>query len=192
MARSPAGRTALRWVWATGSYQVTFVRLACRWWSRVEPTGQIQGTQPVDERVRPSPQPPRDLPWWPQLGSTGQEQGTQPAESRVRSSPRPPPGSSQRNRLWWRCSRPAGLAPAAPGGRRGRRPTPPGPGSRAAAGGPAGTRSALDAARERRGIGRVAATTAGPRPGAGARTRRRHRRRGRSMTRGGHPHSLSA
>src|SRR6266511_4871550 len=95
MARSPAGRTALRWVWATGSYQVTFVRLACRWWSRVEPTGQIQGTQPVDERVRPSPQPPRDLPWWPQLGSTGQEQGTQPAESRVRSSPRPPPGSSQ-------------------------------------------------------------------------------------------------
>ena len=43
------------------------------------------------------------------------------------------------------CSRPAGLAPAAPG-RRGRRPTPPGPGSRAAAGGPAGTH-ALDAAR---------------------------------------------
>jgi len=32
MARAPAGRTALRWVWATGSYQVTLVRLACRWW----------------------------------------------------------------------------------------------------------------------------------------------------------------
>jgi hypothetical protein len=80
--------------------------------------------------------------------------------------------------LGW-CSRPAGLAPAAPGGRRGRRPTPPGPGSRAAAGGPAGTPRALDAARRRRGIRRVAATTAAPRPGAGARTRRRHRRRGR-------------
>jgi hypothetical protein len=39
-----------------------------------------------------------------------------------------------------------------PGGRHGRRPAPPGPGSRAAAGGPAGTQSALDAARERRGI----------------------------------------
>jgi hypothetical protein len=38
---------------------------------RLEPTGQIQGTKPVDERVRPSPQPPRDLPWWPQLGPTG-------------------------------------------------------------------------------------------------------------------------
>jgi hypothetical protein len=91
-----------------------------------------------------------------------------------------------RNRLWWRCSRPAGLAPATRG-RRGRRPAPPGPGSRAAAGGPAGTRSALDAARERRGIGRVAARTAGPRPGAGARARRRHRRRGRSLARRGRP-----
>jgi hypothetical protein len=30
MARAPAGRTALRGVWATGSQQVTFVRLACR------------------------------------------------------------------------------------------------------------------------------------------------------------------
>src|SRR5215211_3764827 len=69
-----------------------------------------------------------------------------------------------------------------PRGRRGRRPAPPGPGSRAAAGGPAGTPRALDATRWRRGIGRVAATTAAPRPGAGARTRRRHRRRGRSMT----------
>src|SRR6266540_6941177 len=59
MARAPAGRTALRWVWVTGSYQVTFVRLACLWWSRLEPTGQIQGTKPVDERVRPSPRPPR-------------------------------------------------------------------------------------------------------------------------------------
>jgi hypothetical protein len=29
MARAPAGRTALRGVLATGSYQVTFVRLAC-------------------------------------------------------------------------------------------------------------------------------------------------------------------
>jgi hypothetical protein len=29
MARAPAGRTTLRGVWATGSYQVTFVRLAC-------------------------------------------------------------------------------------------------------------------------------------------------------------------
>ena len=94
------------------------------------------------------------------------------------------------NRLWWRCSRPAGLAPAARG-RRGRRPAPPGLGSRAAAGGPAGTRSALDAARERRGIGRVAARTAGPRPVAGARARRRHRRRGRSLARGWRPASLS-
>src|SRR6266704_2611017 len=29
----------------TGSYQVTFVRLACRWWSQLGPTGQIQGTK---------------------------------------------------------------------------------------------------------------------------------------------------
>jgi hypothetical protein len=36
-------------------------RLACRWWPRLEPTGQIQGTKPVDERVRPSPQPPQDI-----------------------------------------------------------------------------------------------------------------------------------
>src|SRR5215211_3998262 len=76
-------------------------------------------------------------------------------------------------------SRQADLAPAAPGAAW----TPAraaGPGSRAAAGGPVGTPRALDAARERRGIGRVAATTAGPRPGAGARPRRWHRRRGRS------------
>jgi hypothetical protein len=59
------------------------------------PTGQIHGTKPVDNRVRPSPQPPPELPWRPQLGSTGQEQGTQPAESRVRPSPRPPSESSQ-------------------------------------------------------------------------------------------------
>jgi hypothetical protein len=60
-------------------------------------------------------------------------------------------------------------------------------GSRAATGGPAGTPRALDAARKRRGTGRVAATTAGPRPGAGARTRRRHRRRGRSRAAAGIP-----
>ena len=52
---------------------------------------------------------------------------------------------------WGARGRPAWLRP--PRGRRGRRPAPPGPGSRAAAGGPAGTRSALDAARERRGTG---------------------------------------
>ena len=96
-ARAPAGRTALRGVWATGSYQVTSVRLACRWWPRPGPTGQPQGTRPDDSRVRPWPRPPRGLGWRPRLGSTGQEQGTQPAESRVRPSPRPPPGSSQRN-----------------------------------------------------------------------------------------------
>jgi hypothetical protein len=61
--------------------------------------------------------------------------------------------------------RPAWLRP--PRGRRGRRPAPPGPGSRAATGGPAGTPRALDATRWRRGTGRVAATTAGPRTGAG-------------------------
>jgi hypothetical protein len=63
MARAPAGRTTLRGVWATGSYQVTSVRLACRWWPRPGPTGQPQGTKPEDRRVRPSPQPPRGLPW---------------------------------------------------------------------------------------------------------------------------------
>jgi hypothetical protein len=56
-----------------------------------------------------------------------------------------------------------------PGGRRGRRPAPPGPGSRAAAGGPAGTQSALAAARWWRGMwpggcehGRSAAGCRGP------------------------------
>jgi hypothetical protein len=97
MARAPAGRTALRGVWATGSYQVTSVRLACRWWPRPGPTGQPQGTRPDDSRVRPGPRPPRGRSWWLRLGSTGQEQGTQPAESRVRPSPQPPPESSQRN-----------------------------------------------------------------------------------------------
>jgi len=58
VARAPAGRTALRWVWATGSYQVTSVRLACLWWSRLEPTGQATGTRPVVRRVRLSPRPP--------------------------------------------------------------------------------------------------------------------------------------
>jgi hypothetical protein len=60
-----------------------------------------------------------------------------------------------------------------PGGRHGRRPAPPGPGSRAAAGGPAGTQSALDAARERRGTwpggrdnGRSAVGCRGPAPPA--------------------------
>ena len=79
-ARAPAGRTALRGVWATGSYQVTSVRLACRWWPRPGPTGQPQGTRPDDSRVRPWPRPPRGLGWRPRLGSTGQEQGTQPAD----------------------------------------------------------------------------------------------------------------
>jgi len=47
-----------------------------------------------------------------------------------------------RNRLWsvLAAGRPGS---SRPGGRRGRRPAPPGPGSRAAAGGPAGTQSAL-------------------------------------------------
>jgi hypothetical protein len=44
VARAPAGRTTLRGVWATGSYQVTFVRLACLRWPQHEPTGQIPGT----------------------------------------------------------------------------------------------------------------------------------------------------
>src|SRR5215203_5237895 len=48
--------------------------------------------------------------------------------------------------LWWVLA--AGRPGCGrPGGRRGCRPTPPGPGSRAAAGGPAGTPRALDAAR---------------------------------------------
>ncbi len=51
-------------------------------------------------------------------------------------------------------------------------------GSRAAEGRSEGPRSALDADGERRGIRRLAATTAGPRTGAGSRPRRR--RRGRS------------
>jgi hypothetical protein len=58
------------------------------------------------------------------------------------------------------------------------RPATPAVGSRAAAGRSEGPRSALEAAAERRGISRLAATTDGPRPGAGARPRRR--RRGRS------------
>src|SRR5215218_7041310 len=45
--------------------------------------------------------------------------------------------------------------PGRPGGRRGRRPAPPGPGSRAAAGGPAGTRSALMGAHSGRLWGRL-------------------------------------
>jgi hypothetical protein len=95
-----------------------------------------------------------------------------------------------RNRLGWvlAAGRPGS---GRPWGRRGRRPAPPGPGSRAAAGGPAGTQRALDAAWDRRGIGRVAATTAGPRPGAGARPRRRRSRRGRSLARGGCPRRRS-
>ena len=50
--------------------------------------------------------------------------------------------------------------------------------SRAAEGRSEGPRSVLDAAAERRGMRRLATTTAGPRPGAGTRPRRR--RRGRS------------
>ena len=50
--------------------------------------------------------------------------------------------------------------------------------SRAAEGRSEGPRSVLDAAAERRGMRRLAATTAGPRPRAGTRPRRR--RRGRS------------
>ncbi len=97
MARAPAGRTALRGVWATGSYQVTFVRLACQWWSRLEPTGQIQGTKPVDERVRPSPRPHRWNAWWSRLEPTGRMQGTEPVGVWVRPSPSPPRDrSSQR------------------------------------------------------------------------------------------------
>jgi quercetin dioxygenase-like cupin family protein len=74
----------------------------------------------------------------------------------------PPFGGPRRPSCWTHTpaespcggsSRPAGLAPAAPGGRRGRRPAPPGPGSRAAVGGPAGTPRALDPARWRRGTG---------------------------------------
>jgi hypothetical protein len=52
---------------------------------------------------------------------------------------------------------------------------------------PHGRHAPLTTTRWRHGIGRVAATTAGPRPGAGARTRRRRRRRGRSLARGGCP-----
>ena len=75
-------------------------------------------------------------------------------------------------------SRPAGVPSPAPGGVWA---TPRGAasGSRAAEGRSAGPRSALDAPAERRGIRRLAATTAGPRPGAGSRPRRR--RRGRSL-----------
>src|SRR4029453_14203653 len=98
MARAPAGRTALRGVWAAGSYQVTAVRLACRWRPWLGPTGQPQGTRPDDSRVRPSPRSPHGLGWRPRLGWTGKEKGTTPAESRVRPAPQPPPRSSQRNR----------------------------------------------------------------------------------------------
>jgi hypothetical protein len=68
--------------------------------------------------------------------------------SRARFLPSPIPTESPSAR----SSRPVGLAPAAPGAAW----TPAraaGPGSRAATGGPAGTPRALDAARERRGIG---------------------------------------
>jgi hypothetical protein len=107
--------------------------------------------------------------------------------SRARFLPSPIPAESPSAR----SSRPVGLAPAAPGAAW----TPAraaGPGSRAATGGPAGTPRALDAARERRGTGRVAVTTAGPRPGAGARPRCRHRRRGRSMIHSKDPAMVSA
>src|SRR6266508_6379316 len=62
-----------------------------------------------------------------------------------------------RNRRWVLVLAAGRLGSGRPRGRRGRRPAPPGFGSRAAAGGPAGTRSAvarsaLDAARWRRGI----------------------------------------
>jgi hypothetical protein len=149
------------------------------------PTGLRAGTRPVAVGVRPTPRPPQ------QAG--GRESGRQvrnQARSRRNHESDPHHDHHRDHRsgitLGWvlAAGRPGS---GRPGGRRGRRPAPPGPGSRAAAGGPAGTQSALDAARERRGIGRVAATTAGPRPGAGARTRRRRRRRGRSLARGGCP-----
>ena len=57
---------------------------------------------------------------------------------------------SWRRPAWGARRRPARRRP--PGGRRGRRPVPPGPGSRAAAGGPAGTRSARAAARGAGGL----------------------------------------
>jgi hypothetical protein len=43
---------------ATGSYQVTFVRLPCRWWPRLKPTGRLQGTKPLGGGVRLSLRPP--------------------------------------------------------------------------------------------------------------------------------------
>jgi hypothetical protein len=61
----------------------------------LEPTGQIQGTRPVDERVKPSPRPHRWNTWWPQLEPTGRMQGTEPVGVWVRPSPLPgyAPGS---------------------------------------------------------------------------------------------------
>jgi hypothetical protein len=67
-----------------------------------------------------------------------------------------------------------------PGGGVSTRPATPAAASRAAEGQSAGPRSALDAAGERRGIRRLAATTAGPWTGAGSRPRRRRRGRSRS------------
>ncbi len=72
------------------------------------------------------------------------------------------------------------LAP--PGGDVSTRPATPADGSRAAEGRSAGPRSALDADAERRGIRRLAETTAGPRTGAGSRPRRRRRGRSRAVS----------
>ncbi len=74
-------------------------------------------------------------------------------------------------------SRPGGV-PSPTRGDVSTRPATPAAGSKAAEGRSVGPRSALDAAGEWRGSRRLAATTAGPRTGAGSRPRRR--RRGRS------------
>ena len=52
MARAPAGRTALRGVWATGSYQVTFVRLACRWWVTISlPLHRVMRSHSAESQI---------------------------------------------------------------------------------------------------------------------------------------------
>jgi hypothetical protein len=87
------------------------------------------------------------------------------------------------------CSRPAGLASAAPGGGVDAGPRRPGQGQGPPPAVPQGRHAPLTRPAGGVGPGRVAATTAGPRPGAGARPRRRHRRRGGSRAAAGIPAS---
>jgi hypothetical protein len=140
------------------------------------PTGLRAGTRPVAVGVRPTPRPPQ------QAG--GRESGRQvrnQARSRRNheSDPHRDHHPDHRSGIaWGGCSRPAGLAAAAPGGGVDAGPRRPGQGHGPPQAVPQGMPRALDA--PGRGVepGRVAAN---PWPGAEARPRRR---RGRSR-----PHS---